>query len=45
MIKKCSQCKEDFETESEYQSICSEECKQKALEKLDRDSNECLSCQ
>lgn len=46
MIKKeCAICKEEFEASNEFQTICSEECKQEALTKLDRGSDECLSCQ
>ena len=45
MKKKCAVCKEEFEAANEFQSICSEECKEKALAELDRGSNECLSCQ
>jgi len=45
MKNKCVQCKQEFETEDQHQSICSEECKQQALAELDRESDECLSCQ
>jgi len=44
-INKCSQCKEEFESDNEHQTICSEQCKQQALAELDRGSDECLSCQ
>jgi len=45
MKNKCAQCKQEFETEDQHQLICSEECKQQALAELDRESDECLSCQ
>ena len=45
MKKQCNQCKEEFETQNELNSFCSDECKQQALAELDRHSDECLSCQ
>ena len=45
MKKECAICKKEFEAESEFQTICSDECKQEALAKLDEGSDECLSCQ
>jgi len=45
MVKKCAECKKEFEAADEHQSICSQECKEIALAKLDRYSDECLSCQ
>ena len=45
MNKECAICKEKFEAQDEYQTICSDECKQEALAKLDSSSDECLSCQ
>jgi len=45
MKKNCNVCKKEFDTDNEHQSICSEECKQQALADLDRNSDECLSCQ
>lgn len=45
MIKQCSQCKQEFETQDEIKVFCSEECKQEALAALDQGSDECLSCQ
>jgi len=43
--KECAICKKEFEAVNEFQSICRDECKQKALAELDRGSDECLSCQ
>ena len=31
--------------EEEFDMFCSDECKQEALADLDKDSDECLSCQ
>ena len=45
MIKKCAICKKEFEAVNQFQSICSDECKEEALKKLDEGSDECLSCQ
>ena len=45
MKKQCAICKEEFEAANEFQSICSDECKEEALKKLDSNSDECLSCQ
>ena len=46
MIKKCQQCKKDFEGQpDDIRVFCSEECKQEALAALDSKSDECLSCQ
>ena len=45
MKKKCAICKEEFEAANDFQSICSDECKEEALRKLDSNSDECLSCQ
>ena len=43
--KNCSKCKKEFEAKDEMVSFCSDECKQEALAELDKDSDECLSCQ
>ena len=45
MKKNCKQCKKEFEPKDEFDMFCSDECKQEALADLDKDSNECLSCQ
>jgi len=46
MIKKCTQCKKDFEGQpDDTRAFCSEECKQEALAEFDKGSDECLSCQ
>ena len=45
MKKECAICKKEFDAAHEFQTICSDECKQEALAKLDRESDECLSCQ
>ena len=45
MKKNCKQCKKEFEAKEELDMFCSDECKQEALADLDRDSDECLSCQ
>ena len=45
MVKECAVCKQEFETAQEHQTICSDECKQQALAELDKNSDECLSCQ
>jgi len=45
MQKECAICKKEFEAANEFQSICSDECKEEALKKLDSNSDECLSCQ
>jgi endogenous inhibitor of DNA gyrase (YacG/DUF329 family) len=46
MIKKCQQCRKDFEAEmDDIRAFCSDECKQEALAQLDKGSDECLSCQ
>ena len=46
MIKKCKQCKKDFETtDFEMKAFCSDECKQEAIAEMDKNSDECLSCQ
>lgn len=45
MIKKCAICEKEFEAANEFQTICSDECKQEALSRIDRNSDECLSCQ
>jgi len=45
MKKKCAICTKEFEIEQEHQTICSEQCKQEALARLDEGSDECLSCQ
>ena len=42
----CSQdCKEEFEAKDELDMFCSQDCKEEALADLDKDSDECLSCQ
>jgi hypothetical protein len=43
--KQCKQCKENFVPLIETQVFCSDQCKQDALADLDKDSDECLSCQ
>ena len=45
MKKECVICKKEFEAVNEFQSICSDECKEEALSKLDRGLDECLFCQ
>ena len=46
MVKKeCAICKKEFEAMNDFQTICSDECKEEALATLDRGSDECLSCQ
>jgi hypothetical protein len=45
MKKECAICKKKFEAVNEFQTICSDACKEEALAKLDRGSDECLSCQ
>jgi hypothetical protein len=46
MIKKCKQCEKDFETtDFEMKAFCSDECKQEAIAEMDKNSDECLSCQ
>jgi len=45
MKKQCAICKEEFEAANDFVTICSDECKEKALAELDRGTNECLSCQ
>lgn len=43
--KECAICKKEFEAANQFQSICSDECKEEALSRLDRETDECLSCQ
>ena len=45
MKKNCKKCKKEFETKNKFNLFCSDECKQEALADLDKDSDECLSCQ
>ena len=45
MKKNCKKCEKEFETKNEFNLFCSDECKQEALTDLDKDSDECLSCQ
>jgi hypothetical protein len=45
MKKNCKQCKKEFEAKDEFDMFCGDECKQEALADLDKDSDECLSCQ
>lgn len=45
MRKQCKKCKEAFDANDEFDMFCSPECKQEALADLDKDSDECLSCQ
>ena len=45
MKKNCKQCKEEFEPKDDMDMFCNNECKQEALADLDRDNDECLSCQ
>jgi len=44
-VKECRRCGNNFKTQNKLQAFCSGECKQEALSDLDKDSNECLSCQ
>jgi uncharacterized Zn ribbon protein len=44
-MKKCKQCKKEFEAKDEFDMFCNDECKQEALADLDKDNDECLSCQ
>jgi hypothetical protein len=41
----CNKCKKEFEAKEEFDMFCSDDCKQEALADLDKDSDECLSCQ
>ena len=43
--KNCKQCKKEFEAKDEFDMFCSQDCKEEALADLDKDSDECLSCQ
>ena len=43
--KNCPQCESDFKTTDPSQAFCSDWCKEAALADLDKDSDECLSCQ
>ena len=43
--KECQQCKQKFVPITDVQAFCSDQCKQEALANLDKDSDECLSCQ
>ena len=45
MKKNCNKCKKEFEPKEELDMFCSQQCKEEALADLDRDSDECLSCQ
>ena len=45
MTKQCKQCEKDFEAKTEFDSFCSQDCKEEALAALDSNSDECLSCQ
>ena len=45
MIKNCNKCKKEFKAKEELDMFCSDDCKQEALADLDKDSDECLSCQ
>ena len=45
MKKECAICKKEFEAANQFQSICIVECKEEALSRLDRETDECLSCQ
>ena len=40
-----SKCKKEFEPKDELDMFCSQDCKEEALADLDKDSDECLSCQ
>jgi len=44
-MKKCKQCKKEFEAKDELDLFCSQDCKEEALAELDSGSDECLSCQ
>jgi len=41
----CKECKQKFVPVTDAQVFCSDQCKQEALANLDKDSDECLSCQ
>jgi hypothetical protein len=41
----CKKCKKEFEAKEEFDMFCSQDCKEEALADLDKDSEECLSCQ
>jgi hypothetical protein len=43
--EKCNKCKREFEAKDELDIFCSQDCKEEALADLDKDSDECLSCQ
>ena len=45
MKNNCNKCKKEFESKDEFDMFCSDERKQEALADLDKDSDECLSCQ
>ena len=45
MRKQCKKCKEAFDANDEFDMFCSQQCKEEALADLDKDSDECLSCQ
>jgi hypothetical protein len=45
MRKQCKQCEEAFDANDQFDMFCSKECKEEALADLDKDSDECLSCQ
>ena len=39
-MKKCKQCKQEFEAKEEFDMFCNDECKQEALADLDKDNDE-----
>jgi hypothetical protein len=45
MRKQCKQCEEAFDANDQFDMFCSKDCKEEALADLDKDSDECLSCQ
>ena len=45
MKKNCKQCKKEFVAKEDFDMFCSDDCNQEALADLDKDSDECLSCQ
>ena len=45
LITDCNKCEKEFEPKDEFDMFCGDECKQEALADLDKDRDECLSCQ
>ena len=44
-MKNCKQCKKEFEPKEEFDMFCNDDVNKEALADLDKDSDECLSCQ